>query len=406
MAFQLKPIRNSEEHKAALQRFEALISSAEGTEEAYQRDILAILIEKYEDESIPLPLPSPVEAIKFRLEQAGLTRKDLEPILGGRAKVSEILSGKRELTLKMARGLHTQLGIPAESLLGKAAILDDMLGDFDFARVPVVEMQRNGAFRNLGIKDAKAEAEEAIRGLVSLIGGPQAIPVGLFRKTASARLNAKLNSYALSGWCLQVLAEASLVDAQPYQTGSITDEFLGNLVRLSAQKTGPKLAQEALRQIGVILVIVPHLKNTYLDGAAFMTRDGRPVVGLTLRYDKVDNFWFALLHELGHLVLHLERTHGGYLVDDLSLRGSQTDDEKEKQADTFAERHLLPKGFNLDQQELVTTFDVLTYAHAHSIAPAIVAGRIQYVKQNYRLFANLLGRGEVSPVFGLANQAN
>ncbi len=142
MTYQLKPIKNSEEHKEALNQFEASINAADGTQEAYQRDVLAILIEKYEDESIPLPLPSPIEAIKFRMEQAGLTRKDLEPILGGRAKVSEILSGKRELTIKMARGLHTQLGIPAESLLGKASILDDELGDFDFARVPVVEMQK------------------------------------------------------------------------------------------------------------------------------------------------------------------------------------------------------------------------------------------------------------------------
>jgi len=198
---------------------------------------------------------------------------------------------------------------------------------------------------------------------VNLIGGPQSIPAGLFRKTTSARLNAKLNSYALSGWCLQVLAEASLIKAPPYQTGSVTDEFLNDLVRLSAQKAGPKLAQEALRQIGVILVIVPHLKNTYLDGAVFMTLEGRPIIGLTLRYDK------------------------------------------ETQADSFAESHLLPKDFDLDQQEVVSTFDVLTYAHEHGIAPAIVAGRIQHTKQNYRLFANLLGRGEVTPVFGIAHEA-
>ena len=130
-----------------------------------------------------------------------------------------------------------------------------------------------------------------------------------------------------------------------------------------------------------------------------MTREGRPIIGLTLRYDKVDNFWFALFHELGHLFLHLEKAPGAYLVDDLSLRGSQTDDDKETQADSFAESHLLPEDFNLDQQALVSTFDVLTYAHDHGIAPAIVAGRIQHTKRNYRLFANLLGRGKVTPVF-------
>lgn len=399
MTYQLRPIRNSEEHKDALERFATSINAAEGTPEAYQRDVLAILIEKYEDESMPMPLPNPIEAIKFRMEQAGLTRKDLEPILGGRAKVSEILSGKRELTLKMARGLHTQLGIPAESLLERAPAPDDTLGDVDFDRFPVVEMAKNGAFRTLDIRDAKAQAEEAIRGLVGLIGGPQAIPVGLFRKTTSARLNAKLNSYALSGWCLQVLAEARQISAPPYHPGSITASFLESLVRLSAGSDGPRLAQEALRQIGVVLVIVPHLRNTYLDGAAFMTMDPRPVIGLTVRHDKVDNFWFALFHELGHLVLHLETSPGDYLLDDLSLRGNQGDDEKETQADEFAEAHLLPPDFDLDQKEFVSTFEVLTYAQERGIAPAIVVGRIQHTKQNYRLFASLLGRGEVKAAF-------
>jgi len=399
MNYYLKPIENDRELQAAIEQLEVLFDAPEGSPDAYQRDVLAILIEKYEDEHLSFDLPDPVEAIKFRMEQAGLSRKDLEPIIGSRSKVSEILSGKRELTLKMARALHSHLGIPAESLLGSSVRFDDELRNVDFDKFPVVEMAKNGAFRLIGIVDVKSQTEEAIRGLVELIGGPRAIPAGLFRKTTSSRVNAKLNTYALSAWCLQVLAEAQQLIAAPYQVGSITDQFLADLMHLSIHKDGPLLAQKALQAIGIKLVIVPHLKNTYLDGAAFMTQDGQPVIGLTLRYDKVDNFWFALFHEIGHIVLHLTEACGEFMVDDLSLRGTQTESDLERAADEFAEQHLLPTNFNLDERDLTTTFDVLSYAQENRISASIVAGRIQYKKQNFRIFANLLGRGEVAPLF-------
>jgi HTH-type transcriptional regulator/antitoxin HigA len=400
MSYQLKPISSDRDHATALAEFERLFDAPEGSADAYRRDVLAILIEKYEKETVSIPLPDPIAAIKFRLEQAGLSRKVLEPILGGRAKVSEILSGKRELTLAMARGLHAQLGIPAESLLGAPSAPDDAWADIDFGRFPIAEMAKNGAFRTLGIAATKENAETAIRKLVDALGGPAAIPAGCFRKSDSSRLNAKLNSYALNGWCLQVLAEAGQVEAPPFRPGAADAAFLRELVQLSAAKPGPKLAQESLRRIGIVLVIVPHLKNTYLDGAAFLTPAGRPVIGLTLRYDKLDNFWFALLHELGHLVLHLSGNPGAFLVDDLSLRGARTDSALETAADRFAEDALLPEDFDLDRREFVSTFDVLSYAQELGISPAIVAGRIQHTKQNYRLFANLIGRGEVKAAFG------
>jgi len=224
------------------------------------------------------------------------------------------------------------------------------------------------------------------------------IPAGLFRKSQSTRLNANLSLPALQGWSLHVLAKAMEADLEkPYRKESITPEFLETLVHLSILDLGPRIARDFLAKHGIILVIVPHLKKTYLDGAAFIIQDGRSIVGLTLRHDRIDNFWFTLLHEIGHLANHLSK--GSYIADDMSLRGTDEDSEVESKADSFAETALLPDDFDLDVRERVSRLDVLRYATEHSLHPAIVAGRIQYSKNNYRIFSNLVGRGEVSGCF-------
>ena len=117
----LKPIRSEKDYEAALQAISPYFDNEPelGTSEADYFEILAMLIEKYESEHYPIFPPDPVEAIRFRMEQAGLTIKDLEPIIGRSNRVYEIFSRKRPLTLPMIRRLHRDLGIPAESLIGE-----------------------------------------------------------------------------------------------------------------------------------------------------------------------------------------------------------------------------------------------------------------------------------------------
>jgi len=121
----LKPIRNAEDHEAALKELERLWGAEPGTPEGDRLDVLATLIDSYEAEHEPMDAPDPIAAIEFRMEQMNYTRKDLEPIIGSRARVSEILNGRRDLTLPMIRRLHKEWGIPAEILIrptrGKAA---------------------------------------------------------------------------------------------------------------------------------------------------------------------------------------------------------------------------------------------------------------------------------------------
>src|SRR5690606_5475846 len=114
-----------------------------------------------------------------------------------------------------------------------------------------------------------------------------------------------MNDAALLAWTLMVKKKAL---AEPIETsytqGVITKEWLSELVKLSEYTEGPKLAKEYLARYGIVLVVEPHFKKTYLDGAAMLLGD-RAVVGVTLRYDRLDNFWFVLMHELAHVQKHL-----------------------------------------------------------------------------------------------------
>jgi HTH-type transcriptional regulator / antitoxin HigA len=114
---EIKPIRTEEDYRATLQEIESLMTAKAGTREGERLDVLVTLVEAYERKNFPLDLPDPVEAIKFAMDQRGLTVKDLEPMIGRSNRVYEVLSHKRPLTLKMIWKLHKGLGIPAESLI-------------------------------------------------------------------------------------------------------------------------------------------------------------------------------------------------------------------------------------------------------------------------------------------------
>lgn len=113
----MKPIKTEQDYDTALVRIDALMNAEANTPEADELEVLSMLVERYEAEHYPMPSPSAVDMIKFRMEQMGLEAKDLTPILGSRSKVSEVLNHKRRLSLTMIRNLHQQLAIPLEPLV-------------------------------------------------------------------------------------------------------------------------------------------------------------------------------------------------------------------------------------------------------------------------------------------------
>ena len=114
---ELRPIRTQADYRVAQRKISSLLDAPVGSKEAEMLELLSVLVEAYEEEHHPVDPPDPIEAIKFRMEQMGLSRRDLEPYLGSRARVSEVLNRKRPLSVEMIRRLNAGLGIPAEILI-------------------------------------------------------------------------------------------------------------------------------------------------------------------------------------------------------------------------------------------------------------------------------------------------
>ena len=250
------------------------------------------------------------EAIKHYMALKGLTQRDLVPMIGSRSKVSEVLSGTRAITMPMARALHRHLQIPAEDLLKEPAIeRNDSDTAIDWRRFPLNQMAARGWIEKRS--NLREHAKELVSGLM-LKAGLSQFPTALYRKNDHNRANAMANPYALNAWCWQVLAQANRrTFATEYQQSDDPAALLRQIATLSSASDGPRQAVEFLATQGIAVEIVRHLPGTHLDGAAMKSSEGRPVVGMTLRYDRIDNFWFVLFHELAHVVLHLYNGNDG-----------------------------------------------------------------------------------------------
>ena len=399
----IEQIRTEADYETALARIDQLMDAEPGSPEGRELDVLVDLVDLYESRYEPMGYPDPVAAIEFRMEQAGLSPRDLIPFIGSRAKVSEVLSGKRAITMPMARALHEHLGIPADVLLrSRDDTGDQPLAELDWRRFPLRAMAKRRWIPD--VPDMAARAEELIGTLIERAGGGPVAAAALYRKTDTLRANAKTNPYALKAWCWQVLATANGDRRHGnYTAGTVTLGFLKRVARLSWSTEGPKQAQEFLGRNGIPLVIVEHLPRTYLDGAALRLGDGRPVVALTLRHDRLDNFWFCLLHELAHVGRYMDNDDGHAFVDELTLRSLDAgrQDPREAQADKWAEETLLPRTTweTSTVREHPTPMAVLDLAQALHVHPAIVAGRVRYERRNYWLLSQFVGTGEVHRQF-------
>ncbi len=390
-----KLIKTPEEYAAALRRVDELMAldPAAGTTEADELELLAHLAETYEKARFPIDLPDPVEAIKFRMEQQGLSQRDLVPYFGSASRVSEVLSHKRPLNLTAARKLHEGLGIPAAVLLGgRAETLPPLV---EVERFPFAEMFKRGWFGSIpgGLREARKRAEDLLQSFFGRAFDLNAVPACYRQKI---RAGCAVDPYALCAWKTRVLqvAESESVGST-FRRENLTPAFLQTLVGLSALNEGPRAAGELLRRQGIRLVIESHLPGTHLDGAALQTRKGEPVVALTLRHDRIDNFWFTLLHELAHVKLHLGEDDQDAFFDDIDATGADC----EAEADALASAILIPEEA---WREFARRADwsapsVKRAALAWNIHPAIVAGRVRRETKNHRLLTTLVGYNTLRP---------
>lgn len=203
------------------------------------------------------------------------------------------------------------------------------------------------------------------------------------------------NEYALLAWQARVLERArSKIEAEEIGTFELDDRWLPDLVRLTKRTDGPKRARDLLADKGIVLIVERHLPGSYLDGAAMLADGGTPIVGLTLRHDRLDNFWFVLMHELGHVFLHL---YDGLRFDFFDEEGGNDGDVIETEADKFALDALIPEDL-WDQclsRFALSEEAVRIDAETIGIDPSIIAGRIRKERGNYTILNNLIGTGEV-----------
>lgn len=404
MNIKVKVIKSNEDYMQAMARLSALMAcdTEAGSEEDDELELLALVIEDYERQIVPRAAPDVVDAILFRMDQMKLSRKDLEQYIGSASKVSEVLSRKRPLSRSMMRRLHQGFGIPADVLIGCDSNEKAPLGkepEMSYGKFPLKEMLDRGCFGdfNGNAQRLKDYAEDLFLTFMRDLLPKQAEPAFL-RAPLHQRGVRGVDDHVLLAWRLCVLKKARTMPAsREYRKGIVTTRWMKDLARLSAFEDGPRLAREQLGMAGIALITEPHFKGTYLDGAA-MLDDGRPIVALTLRHDRLDNFWFVLMHELAHVARHLDEAHPVF-TDDLDSSGEQ--DRKEREADDMAQEALIPR-VAWEKSTARTSHlakDVIALAEELSIHPAIVAGRARHETGNYRILAGLLGHGLVGRHF-------
>ncbi len=399
---EIKVIKTKEDYAAALILIESLvdIDPMPDSEEGERLALLTTLVRDYESRTFPESLPDPIEAIKFRMEQAGLKPADLIPYLGSRSRVSEILSGKRQLTIEMMRALEKGLGIPAKVLLKHPAVDEDSFFN-NWSKSLLKDMAQRGYFGAEKVTDVNSGT--LVKSFFFGGGVPMQLQ-GMLRQS-SYRSAPTTDKHALAAWATRVMQKAKTVKAVPeYKPKTVDLSFMQELAKLSVDDNGPLVARDYLKKNGIILVIEPHFAKTHLDGAALLTYERNPVIGLTLRHDRLDNFWFTLMHELAHVALHYGQEVTLFYDELDEIKGLDID-SKEKEADNLAGEALVPTSkWEVSPARLVpSSLAASSLAKELGVHVAIIAGKIRHEGGKYYYLNSVVGDAKVQHYFSNEN---
>ncbi|BAN51105.1 ImmA/IrrE family metallo-endopeptidase [Metapseudomonas resinovorans] len=393
-----KVIRTEEQYRAYLEEVQVLMAQAPAlyTEESDRLEVLTVLLEAYENSKYPVEPPDPIDAILFRMQEKGLKQADLVPYFGTSSRVSEVLHRKRPLTVQMIRALSLGLGLSAETLVGLSAPdTEQSKKEIDWSKFPIKEMTRRGWLQNIS-HQAKTSVEDIVRGFISDAG--LQFGSASFRRTLSGEAKSPTTQYSLYAWLARVIQSSREKKAKlgTFRDDHLSSNFLRELAQLSWSDQGPLLAVEYLEKQGIAVVIEPHLKGTQLDGAALKDIDGTPIVALTLRYDRLDNFWFTLLHEVAHLWKHVGNEDA--FLDDLN---TESEDRREAEANRLAREAFIPRGVWRRSDAFIAPSreSIEKLAKELKIHPSIIAGRLRKESGNYSLFPDLTGQHQVKALF-------
>lgn len=391
----IKVIKTEQQHQEYLKEIHSLMLEMPPIHSKAHEDLelLITIVEAYENSKYPIELPDPIDAILFRMHEKGLKQVDLVPYLGTRSRVSEILARKRPLTVSMIKALSIGLGISTDTLVGINAVSEHSSDDhIDWSKFPVKEMINRGWLPDI-VDRTKKNTEEIIKSFIDQVGWQASSSVS-FKRTLSGDAYSPATKYALFAWVSRVVQQARKRKNALgiFNPDVLSASFMRDLAQLSWFEKGPLLAIEFLEKHGIAIVIEPCLKGTRIDGAALKDVDGLPIIGLSLRYDRLDNFWFTLLHEVAHIWKHIDSNE--IFLDDID---SNTDDRQESEANRLAREAFIPRStwkrsqaYSSPSKEAIDSL-----SRELKITPAIIAGRIRRESGNYRIFNDLIGQGEV-----------
>jgi HTH-type transcriptional regulator/antitoxin HigA len=328
---------------------------------------------------------------------SGLTQRELANLAG--LQEQQIQKYEKELyeSASLRRLSHIAHAIGAKAYLkievgqGKQGPENGLPSDLSASDFPFADMNARGWFETrLDLR--RATKDERSRALAEFFhSAPKEVSVALHRKTTGEISPAR--RAALLAWQARVLSKARQQSGLARQFSPPPAEVVSQIAKLSVEPDGIIKAVELLLQFGIIAVFEKHLPRTKLDGAA-MSLDGRyGVIGMTIRLNRIDNFWFVLLHELGHLIRHWHRVQSGAFVDE---EAGDSDEAVEQEANEFAENAILSR--TVWQASLIrftkSSDAVREYAARLGIHPALIAGRIRR-ERSYTEFSELLGSGDV-----------
>lgn len=394
----IKPIRTRDDYDEAIALLGELIEKgpAVGTPDDTKLRVLATLIEEYEGSTLPDYQVDPIEAIKLRMDQLGLIDKDLTDYFGTRSRVSEVLSGKRALTVSMIKNLEEGLGIPASILVGSSVEKRNKR----WSPKTLALMARRGYF---GDANKTLEPNRIVEmGLLKNLFSNQSLASTALLRQTNYRDISKIDKYHMEAWTNKVVTEALDIikeeEISAFDKGKLSKERLSELFKLSARPDGVREVITALKALGVVVIVEPHLPSTRLDGATLFIGHNA-VIGLTVRYDRLDHFWFTLAHELAHVYLHSNSEFNAFF--DQLFKEGLVSEGVEEEADSLAGELLIPSSLwkTSPLRYGSTPTLVKMFASKIGVHESVVAGRIRHDSKGWLTHTDLVNGEKVRHLF-------
>ena len=371
-----------EELKEQIEEYELLKSGKVQVSEAHSLDELPKIL------------------IQSRIVQ-GLTQSDLAQKLNLKTQQIQRYEADMYAQISFTR-LNEIAMVLGVSLINDAEFILKASDEGFWLNFPIKEMWKKGWFEDFSgtLDKAKRNAEELITNFLSNTGIKR-FSNALHKK--NLRSNSKLNQFSILAWQAYIIQKSFFTKVEgKFNVDDMNDRWLKDLVKLSVYDDGPVKAIEYLSKSGIRVIIEPRLEHTYLDGAAMKGADNEPIVALTLRQNRLDNFWFVLMHELGHIKRHLyiKGSKEEFIIDE-EIEDKKIDNKKEDEADKYAQEGLIPSDkWNKSPVKFFPNSDMIKkQAEVWGISPAIVAGRIRRETGNYTILNELIGNGKVRQLF-------